>query len=474
MTIVKTLNPIPLARIGGTDLGIPFRAFGDIGYGFGDSFEGVRAQFGGPNWRSPVIVWSKQHDITKPIEFSSSVRGGQQIWDYPHNNPEFNTVLPTDFLELEGRLFAWVMVTKELGNERWCELAYTDDRGATWTTGPRWSASAFRGMRTMLTFDRKPGSEWIDIFSTGGLKRNKGMLRWRVRVKDFLDQRKWEGWCFIAGKWQWVVNPRDDQPSEILPGWKFGEISFRYIQNNAVLSGFDSGDYSIFVKVGPDTDTDWTRAKTYRPVTGLPRGVDTIPQLYGGYIHPDSDLNGTMCLIVSQWVTRTGDPYRAVQVNVRGIAPVVPTVVTPQPVPAPTPAPIPPPAPTPAPVSPPKENPVVQSNDVERIVGAGETTTDYDINRPGVTTRGGLNLWHSVRRILFELTLWTGYMSGDDLRAQAKDPKFAETTHGHAQKANSWGRDNNAQGADIQATQAKILRNQMKLGAKLGVTDLEA
>ena len=75
------------------------------------------------------------------------------------------------------------------------------------------------------------------------------MLRWRVGVNDFLDQSKWMGWCFLDGRWQWVTNPADWQPSEILPGWRFGEISMRFMQGHCLLSGFDAGDYSIFVKV---------------------------------------------------------------------------------------------------------------------------------------------------------------------------------------------------------------------------------
>jgi len=39
----------------------------------------------------------------------------------------------------------------------------------------------------------------------------------------------------------------------------------------------------------------------------------STPQLYGGYISPDSQLNvvNGMKFIVSQWVTATNDPYKA-------------------------------------------------------------------------------------------------------------------------------------------------------------------
>jgi len=48
---------------------------------------------------------------------------------------------------------SWVMVTAGLGNEKWCELAYSDNRGQTFRNNGQWGTGRFRGMRTMLTFD---------------------------------------------------------------------------------------------------------------------------------------------------------------------------------------------------------------------------------------------------------------------------------------------------------------------------------
>jgi len=314
---ISNLNPLSnIPRpIGGTDLAIPFRAFGQIGLAYGDTFgkkDGqLLPQIGGDDWRSPVIVWTDPlPDSSQAIKVTSAVKGGAQLWDYPHNNGTFSTVLPTDVIEIDGKLYAWVMVTAGLGNEKWCELAVSTDRGATWTNKGPWSVTAYGGKRVMITFDRKPGSDWVDIFSTGGLARDKGMLRWRCHKDRLEDQSAWSGWGWNGKDWGW-----DREPSEILPGWKFGEICFRWIEGNAVLSGFDAGDYSAFVKVGANTDANWVEAKTYRPVTGMPRGVDTVSQLYGCYVHPDSrlDVANGVTMIVSTWNTATGNPYRAMQ-----------------------------------------------------------------------------------------------------------------------------------------------------------------
>jgi len=78
-------------------------------------------------------------------------------------------------------------------------------------------------------------------------------------------------------------------------------------------------------QVANNTDANWVTAPTYRPVTGIPRGVDWLPQLYGGYIHPDSTFGGGITIIVSNWNTSTGNPYQASQYCIWGILPTVRT-----------------------------------------------------------------------------------------------------------------------------------------------------
>ena len=109
---------------------------------------------------------------------------------------------------------------------------------------------------------------------------------------------------------------------------------------------------------------------------------------------------------------------------------------------------------------------MADANTIAPVVGAGETTTSYDANNPNAQ-KPGLNLWGAVKRILFENTLWTQLLVEKDVRARHAKQETAETTHGHSRDASSATRV-------IIAQNDKILRNQIKLGAKLGVTDLEA
>ena len=332
MTKVKDLNPIgniPIP-IGGTDLGIPLvMPNGRVAYILGDTFGGTGQIAGGDPWRSPVIVTSPTRDMTQPIVIDHACKGGDQLWPYVHNNGTFSTVLPCDAIVIGTRIYLWVMVTNGLGNERWCEIWYSDDNGETWINGTnsttKWSTSAFRGQRTMMTWDRGRDG-WVYAFSTGGLARNKNMLLWRVREADILDPAKWEGWCWINNQWQWKVNPLDHEPGDIMPaGQTFGEICYRWIQGHHVLSGFRHSSYEAFVKVGYGSisGVNWAAAPEIRPVRGagfFPIGYDVQPNLYGCYVHPDSKFEtetgakGQFVMIVSQWNGQNGQgPYRAMQ-----------------------------------------------------------------------------------------------------------------------------------------------------------------
>lgn len=344
MVKVKNLTPTTVGATGGTDLGIPFvMPSGDVWFIGGDTWDGDQPQIGGINWRSPMILKSLTRDMGLPIEFYNACRGGQQLWAYEHNNPVFSTVLPCDAVVINGRIYLWVMVTAGLGNEKWCEIWYSDDNGENWNNGTNsdttWSTSAFGGKRVMMTWDRGRDG-YVYAISTGGLARNKNALQWRVPEGDILDPTKWQGWCFLNGNWQWVTNPSDNQPTNILAnGTSLGEIGLRWIQGHWVFSGFDAGAYNAFVRVGygPISGVNWQAAPVTRPVKGAGFGGDIVPQLYGCYVHPDSRFTkadgtpGSFVMIVSTWNTATGNPYRFMQYRIPTPAPLGPIIKDPSP-----------------------------------------------------------------------------------------------------------------------------------------------
>jgi hypothetical protein len=103
-------------RMQATDLGIPARTpDGRMLFMFGDTFENPTV--GGGWWRSPVALWSTTTDLASGVTWSGAVGGdaAQQLWDYPHDNPTFSTVLPSDVITIGGSMYLHAMVNKVSG-----------------------------------------------------------------------------------------------------------------------------------------------------------------------------------------------------------------------------------------------------------------------------------------------------------------------------------------------------------------------
>ena len=103
---------------------------------------------------------------------------------------------------------------------------------------------------------------------------------------------------------------------------------------------------------------------------------------------------------------------------------------------------------------------------------------NYDWGRAGDEykqyPRPRISIREAVKRIVFELTLWVPAKSGDEMRKRRREePGYVETALGHARDANSWGSDNNLKLEDVQVKLDKVLRNQERLGKKLGVEGIE-
>ena len=69
---------------------------------FGDNFSdwGMKGE-----WQSPSIVMYDDDYQVLGIPTASGIASEgrrRQLWDYPHNNPEYSTILPTDFIKVAG------------------------------------------------------------------------------------------------------------------------------------------------------------------------------------------------------------------------------------------------------------------------------------------------------------------------------------------------------------------------------------
>ena len=359
------------------DLGIMRwdRQRGAIAAMFGDNFEFWRMQ---GEWQSPsIVMYDTEFNVLGIPTVTGIVSEGRrrQLWDYPHGNPDYSTILPCDFIHVGDFWYVAAMVCQGLGNEK--RTVFWRSRNLiTWEkTNPyislkhRDDNGNFIGHpgNVMLTFDQL--GDWIYIFGTNGLARDRPVWLWRSPANNF-PQGEWQPWGYnnMSG-WDWGT-PNEDSP--VLPG-RYGELCFRVIQGQCVLSFFDVNEYCCSVLTVPTPTDDWTTANR----TDYAHGGD-FPQLYGGYLCPGSVLNkpGGMKFFVSQWNTSNNDPYHVLAFADSLIAQGAVSEPDPLPVPEPIPVPVPeppvlvvpaPPTPEEKPVPPPTPAPAPIPTDPQAL-----------------------------------------------------------------------------------------------------------
>lgn len=304
--------------MGATDLGTMRKmANGEIISVFGDTFDGRRVGEGA--WRSPVGLIGNLDASGKMVWDRAAGKNpnwAEQFWDYPHNNPEFSTVLPSDIVVLpDGAIILHVMVNKGLGNVVWTELWVSRDNGVTWQhLGPKFDAHQDGGMRQMWTMEYDPKDGYVYIMSSG-FQRDKGLILYRVNWERMNDPAAYEPWHWDGRRWLWG---RQGQPASVIWGGRAGEMSLRIVSGTYTLTIFDAGAAHIatwMLPQGPTTDMRYVK-KMIHAVNGAWHrdGQGNIcSQLYGGYVVPGSELNRNdkFQVCISQWNTQDNFPYRS-------------------------------------------------------------------------------------------------------------------------------------------------------------------
>jgi hypothetical protein len=291
---------------------------------FGDTFSGDSVGQG--DWRSPVILIGTG-DATHPISYQRA--GGpdpeyaQQLWRYTHRTGRrgrprsgISTVIPSDLLRVDDVLYLHAIVNRGLGNVVWTEIWRSDDSGVSWRRlGARFRAGLHNGHAQCWSWDYAPDDGWVYVVSTG-FQRDKGIILRRVRPENIGDPRGYSGWGRARGRWSW-----GKQPTPLTPdGEAWGELSLRRLAKDKwIVGGFLSSNYALGYRV-VQSPTGLADAPLQQPVVGSEWDAEDhansrVAQLYGGYILPGSTLNvrGGVGLIVSQWNTAHGWPYRTMQ-----------------------------------------------------------------------------------------------------------------------------------------------------------------
>ncbi|MFN8071537.1 MAG: DUF4185 domain-containing protein [Mycobacterium sp.] len=309
-----------------TDLGASVRAAdGHLVSVFGDTFSGNRV--GSGDWRSPVILIGTG-DATHPIVYSraggADARYARQLWHYRHRNTpgllrrNISTVIPSDLLRVGDTLYLHAIVNQGFGNVVWTEIWQSDDNGLSWINmgkQARFPAGLYSGHAQCWTWDYDPDDGWVYVVSTG-FQRNKGLILRRVRPEHIGDQSGYLAWADgVWGEEATLITP---------PGETWGELSLRRLDCGTwILGGFLSSSYALGYRTIASPAGDLSGVRVQRPVLGC--GWDDedhdgcqVAQLYGGYVLPGSrlDFPGGVGLVVSQWNTARGWPYRVMQFRV--------------------------------------------------------------------------------------------------------------------------------------------------------------
>lgn len=305
----------------GTDLGASVTApNGTLVSVFGDTFSGNKVGQG--DWRSPVVLIGSG-DATTPIRYQRA--GGpdpeyaRQLWHYPHNERRISTVIPSDLLRVDDMLYLHAIVNRGFGNVVWTEIWRSADSGVTWTRQGRrtkFGAALHDGYAQCWSWDYDPDDGWVYVASTG-FQRDKGIIMRRVRPEHVGKPRRYLCWGRVDGQWSWGHTPTPITPD----GEAWGELTLRRLARNRwVLGGFASSEYAIGYRTITTPATDLRQVPVQHPLRGCSwtdedHARGRVAQLYGGHLLPGSwlDSPGGVGLIVSQWNTREGWPYRVMQ-----------------------------------------------------------------------------------------------------------------------------------------------------------------
>ena len=288
---------------------------------FGDTFSGRRVGRG--DWRSPVVLigtGDADHVITYECAGGADPDYACQLWHYVHDDADISTVIPSDLLRVDDSLYLHAIVNRGFGNVMWTEIWRSDDSGVTWANlGATFPADLHGGYAQCWSWDCDPEDGWVYIVSTG-FQRDKGIILRRVRPDHLGDASQYSGWGYGDGRWRW-----GDAPTPITPaGETWGELTFRRLAKGKwILGGFLSSNYALGYRVVDSPVANMHTTPIQIPIVGTAwsgedHGQNKVAQLYGGYVLPGSrlDVEGGVGLVVSQWNTTVGWPYRAMQFKV--------------------------------------------------------------------------------------------------------------------------------------------------------------
>lgn len=293
---------------------------------FGDTFSGPRVGEG--DWRSPVVLigtGDADHQIVYECAGGADPQWAHQLWHYIHDAPPgwtrggISTVLPSDLLRVGDSIYLHAMVNRGFPSVIWTEIWRSDDSGISWThlgDDAKFPADLHGGLAQCWSWDYDPDDGWVYVVATS-FRRDKGIILMRVRPEDIGRRHRYAAWGFTSDRWQWGQTATPITPA----GERWGELTFRRMARGTwVLGGFLASTYALGYRIVDSPMANMHATPVQTPIRGCAWDAENhaechVAQLYGGYVLPGSrlDVEGGMGLIVSQWHTTDGWPYRVMQ-----------------------------------------------------------------------------------------------------------------------------------------------------------------
>ncbi|WP_326546188.1 DUF4185 domain-containing protein [Mycolicibacterium sp. ND9-15] len=294
---------------------------------FGDTFSGRKVGEG--DWRSPVLLigtGDADHEIVYERAGGDDPDYARQLWPYEHDDVGtgwrrggISTVIPSDLLTVGDSMYLHAIVNRGFGTVVWTEIWRSRDSGVSWThlgRRAKFAAHLHRGHAQCWAWDYSPEDDWVYVAATG-FQRDKGIILMRVRPEHIGNRTRYLSWGFKSGRWSWGTSATPITPA----GERWGELAFRRIgPGKWVLGGFLASRYALGYRVVASPVANMHTTPIQTPIVGSAwnaedHGDSRVAQLYGGYLLPGSrfDIAGGVGLVVSQWNTATGWPYRAMQ-----------------------------------------------------------------------------------------------------------------------------------------------------------------
>lgn len=297
--IAGTGTPTGVIGAGGTDL-CEIAPSGQVALA-GDTFAGQGVGIG--EWSRSMGLHVRPGSLNSAnIEFDFAFGKSNTLYAETWPHVVGGSQLPAGTVQVFGIDYALVTRTANLipSDTRLVRINATH---GCWASVPgSWRAADWQSGNQTQISGYQDGN-WVYIIADG-FARDHQLWLYRCPATTFTDRNTWHAWGMIGDgpDWGW------DQAPTPLNSDLFGEVSLRLIDGKAVLTGFNATTLCVEARVADDVTQV---AAPWTPVTTIAT-QDSVPQNYGGYIVPGSTLDQTV-ILVSQWHTATGNPYRVLQ-----------------------------------------------------------------------------------------------------------------------------------------------------------------